>query len=132
MTILLFLTPMWIGLAAYVVPLQIGAGPAAVTPGCWRPVSGSTWSVAACSSPPSSWARSTAARSSPRAHRRPHIAGGANDATNLWIVSLAVISIGFLLASASLFTTIVTLRTEGMTMRAAPGVHLVRHWWPRR
>ena len=30
MTVLLFLTPMWIGLAAYVVPLQIGSGRLAV------------------------------------------------------------------------------------------------------
>ena len=46
--------------------------------------------------------------------------GAATQATNLWIISLAVMSIGFLLALASLFTTIVTLRTEGMTMRRLP------------
>ena len=43
-----------------------------------------------------------------------------NDATNLWIISLGVISIGFLAASASLFVTVAALRTEGMTMLRVP------------
>ncbi len=118
MTVLLFLTPMWIGLAAYVVPLQIGSGHVAVprllATGFWLYLVGGGMFVAAFIVGPvngGSIVTSTAI-AAPK--------GGANDATNLWIISLAVISIAFLIALASLFTTILTMRTEGMTMRRLP------------
>ena len=117
MTVLLFLTPIWIGLAAYVVPLQIGSGRAAVSrmlaTGFWFYLAGGGMFVASFIIGPVNGG--SIATSTPVA-----ALGRANQATNLWIVSLAVMSFGFLLALASLFTTIVTLRTEGMTMRRLP------------
>jgi cytochrome c oxidase subunit 1 len=116
--VLLFLTPIWIGLAAYVVPLQIGSGRAAVSrmlaAGYWFYLAGGGMFVASFIVGPANGGSITT--STPVAA----VAGGANSATNLWIVSLGVMSFGFLLALASLFTTIVTLRTEGMTMRRLP------------
>jgi cytochrome c oxidase subunit 1 len=118
MTVLLFLTPIWIGLAAYVVPLQIGSGHVAVprmlATGFWLYLVGGGMFVAAFIVAEVNGG--TIVTSSPIAA----ITGGANDATNLWIMSLGVMSIGFLLALASLFTTIVTMRTDGMTMRRLP------------
>ncbi len=117
MTVLLFLTPMWIGLATYVVPLQIGSGHVAVprllSIGFWLYLVGGGMFVAAFIVGPVNGA--SIVTSTPIA-----AVGRANDATNLWIMSLGVISIGFLAALASLFATIVTMRTEGMTMRRLP------------
>jgi cytochrome c oxidase subunit 1 len=118
MTVLLFLTPIWIGLAAYVVPLQIGAGrvalPRLLAIGFWLYLVGGGIFIASFIVGPVNGA--TIVSSTPVAAMH----GGANAATNLWIVSLAVISLAFLLALASLFTTIVTLRTEGMTLLRVP------------
>jgi cytochrome c oxidase subunit 1 len=118
MTVLLFLTPIWIGLAAYLVPLQIGAGRVAVprmlASGFWLYLAGGGMFVASFIVGPVNGG--SIATSTPIAA----VKGGANHATNLWIISLAVMSIGFLLALASVFTTIVTLRTDGMTMRRLP------------
>ena len=51
MTVLLFLTPMWIGLATYVVPLQIGSGharsPGSLSLGFWLYLAGGGMFVAA-------------------------------------------------------------------------------------
>jgi cytochrome c oxidase subunit 1 len=118
MTVLLFLTPVWIGLAAYVVPLQIGSGHVAVprmlATGFWLYLVGGGMFVAAFIVGEVNGG--SIVSSSPIAA----VSGGANDATNLWIMSLGVMSIGFLLALASLFTTIVTMRIDGMTMRRLP------------
>jgi cytochrome c oxidase subunit 1 len=118
MTVLLFLTPIWIGLAAYVVPLQIGAGrvalPRLLSTGFWLYLVGGGMFVASFIVGPVNGG--TIVSSTPVAA----VHGGANDATNLWIISLAVMSLAFLLALASLFTTILALRTEGMTLLRVP------------
>ncbi|HSS09922.1 MAG TPA: cbb3-type cytochrome c oxidase subunit I [Acidimicrobiales bacterium] len=118
MTVLLFLTAMWIGLATYVVPLQIGAGrlavPRLLATGFWTYLVGGCCFVASYIVGQVNGAGIT--QPTPIAP----IPGGANTATTLWVVSLALIALGFLLASASLVTTIVALRTEGMTFMRVP------------
>lgn len=118
MTVLLFLTALWIGLAAYVVPLQIGAGrvavPRVLATGFWLYLAGGGLFVASYLVGPVNGAGIVSP--GPLAP----VTGGANTATNLWIVSLAVISLGFLLAATSLFTTVAALRTDGMTLLRVP------------
>jgi cytochrome c oxidase subunit 1 len=117
-TAVLFLTAIWIGLAVYVAPLQIGSGrlacPRAAATGYWTYLVGGGCFLASFIVGPVNGSGIT--QSKPIAH----IPGGANSATSLWIASLALISIGFLLTSASLFVTVATLRTEGMTLLRVP------------
>jgi cytochrome c oxidase subunit I len=116
--ILLFLTAIWIGLATYVVPLQIGSGrlatPRLLATGFWLYLIGGGCFVASYIVGPVNGGGIV--QSEPIAH----IVGGANTATALWIVSLALISAGFLMASASLFATVAALRTDGMTLLRVP------------
>ena len=130
MTVLLFLIPIWIGLAAYVVPLQIGAGrvalPRLLATGFWLYLVGGGMFVASFIVGPVNGG--TIVSSTPVAA----VGGGANAATNLWIMSLAVMSLAFLLALASLFTTIVALRSEGMTLLRVPAFSWWRHGGRRR
>jgi cytochrome c oxidase subunit 1 len=117
-SVLLFLTAIWLGLATYVVPLQIGAGRLALPRlhalGFWLYAVGGGCLVASYITGPVNGAGLTSSRP------LPSIPGGVDKATNLWIVSLALIALGFLVASASLVTTIATLRTEGMTLLRVP------------
>jgi cytochrome c oxidase subunit 1 len=118
MSVLLFLTAMWIGLATYVVPLQIGAGrlavPRLLATGFWIYLVGGGCFVASYLVGQVNGAGIT------QPTPIPPIPGGANAATTLWVASLALIALGFLLASASLLTTVVALRTEGMTLMRVP------------
>ncbi len=116
--ILLFLTAIWIGLATYIVPLQIGAGrlalPRLTALGFWTYLFGGVcFLVSYLSGQVNGLGLTT---STPI----PDIAGGANTATVLWIVSLGMVSLGFLLASASLLVTVAGLRTDGMTVLRLP------------
>jgi cytochrome c oxidase subunit 1 len=117
-SVLLFLTAVWFGLATYVVPLQIGAGRLALPRlhalGLWLYVVGGGCLVASYISGPVNGAGLTSATPI------PSIPGGVDKATNLWIVSLALVAAGFLLAAASLVTTIAALRTDGMTLLRVP------------
>src|SRR6202011_452760 len=45
---------------------------------------------------------------------------GVTRATSLWIASLGVLAVSTLLASASLMTTVLGLRAEGMTLLRVP------------
>lgn len=116
--ILLFLTAIWIGLATYVVPLQIGAGrlalPRLTALGFWIYLFGGVCFLVSYLQGQVNGLGITS--STPI----PDIAGGANTATILWIVSLAMVSVGFLLASASLLVTVAGLRTDGMTLLRVP------------
>jgi cytochrome c oxidase subunit I len=116
--ILLFLTAMWIGLATYVVPLQIGAGrlalPRLTALGFWIYFFGGICFLVSYLQGQVNGLGIT--QSTPI----PDIAGGANTATILWVVSLAMVSLGFLLASASLLVTVAGLRTDGMTLLRVP------------
>lgn len=122
MTVLLFLTAVWIGLATYVVPLQVGAGrlalPRLLATGFWTYLVGGGCLVASYIT----GAVNTRGGLGGITQSRPvqPIPGGADTATLLWVVSLGLISVGFLLASASLFATVAGLRTDGMTLLRMP------------
>lgn len=116
--VLLFLTAIWIGLATYVVPLQIGAGrlalPRLTAMGFWIYLFGGVCFVVSYLAGQVNGlglTQSTAIIPPP---------GGADSATMMWIVSLGMIAIGFLLASASLLVTVAGLRTDGMTLLRVP------------
>ncbi|MDQ1392319.1 MAG: cytochrome c oxidase subunit [Acidimicrobiaceae bacterium] len=116
--ILLFLTAIWIGLATYVVPLQVGAGrlalPRLSAMGFWTYlIGGATLLVSYLTGQVNGLGIT---QSSPLAP----IPGGADSATLLWIVSLGMIAVGFLFASASLLVTVAGLRTDGMTVLRVP------------
>ena len=118
MSVLLFLTALWMGLAVYVVPLQIGSGrlavPRLLATGLWTYLAGGGCFVASYLIGQPTGAGIT------QPTPIPAPPGGANSATTLWVVSLALIGIGFLLAAASLLTTIVALRPDGMTLMRVP------------
>jgi cytochrome c oxidase subunit 1 len=117
-TVLLFLGPLWVGLATYLVPLQIGARrlafPRLAAMAFWTYVTGGVLLLA-------SYAFGTPtgggiALSQPLV--APH--GGASRATDLWAASLIVITVASIAAAATLLTTIVKLRPEGMTLGRIP------------
>lgn len=116
--VLLFLTALWIGLATYVVPLQIGAGRLALPRlsafGFWVYLFGGVCFLVSYLAGQVNGLGIT--QSSPL----PVVPGGVDTATMLWIVSLAMVSVGFLLASASLVVTVAGLRTDGMTLLRVP------------
>jgi cytochrome c oxidase subunit 1 len=116
--ILLFLTAIWIGLATYVVPLQVGAGRLALARvsamGFWVYLFGGALFIVSYVQGQVNGLGIT--QSTPLAA----IPGGADGATILWIVSLGMIALGFLLASASLFVTVAGLRSDGMTVFRVP------------
>jgi heme/copper-type cytochrome/quinol oxidase subunit 1 len=116
--VLLFLTAMWIGLATYVVPLQIGAGrlalPRLTAMGFWIYLFGGACFLVSYLVGQVNGVGLT--QSTPIAP----LAGGADTATILWIVSLGLIAVGFLLAQASLLVTVAGLRTDGMTVLRVP------------
>jgi heme/copper-type cytochrome/quinol oxidase subunit 1 len=116
--ILLFLTAIWIGLATYIVPLQVGSGrlalPRLTAMGLWIYLFGGACFLVSYLTGQVNGLGLT--QSTPIAP----IPGGADSATILWIVSLGMIALGFLLASASLLVTIAGLRTDGMTLLRVP------------
>ena len=116
--ILLFLTAIWIGLATYLVPLQIGAGrlalPRLSAMGFWIYLFGGICFMV------SYLIGQVNGLGITQATPIVALAGGATRATTLWIVSLALVSVGFLLALVSLLATIAGLRTEGMTLLRVP------------
>jgi cytochrome c oxidase subunit I len=117
-SVLLFLTAIWLGLATYVVPLQIGSGrlaaPRLLATGFWLYLAGGGCFVA------SYIIGNVNGTGITSPVPLTHIPGGVNTATSLWIVSLAVIASGFMLASASLFVTVAMLRTSGLTLLRLP------------
>ncbi len=114
---MLFLTPAWLGLANYLVPLQIGAGrlalPRLTSLALWLYVVGGGLLITSyiVGAPHGIGITSPSAL--------PPIAG-VTKATSLWIASLGVLAVSTLLASASLVTTVLGLRAEGMSMLRVP------------
>lgn len=115
---LLFLGPAWVGLATYVVPLQIGAGrlllPRLHAFAAWLFLCGGLLLIAAyLLGPPVGLGIADA---------RPMVApdGGATKANALAIVSMALVSLAMVLAAVSLATTVLKLRTPGLTLRRLP------------
>ena len=115
---LLFLGPAWIGLATYVVPLQLGAGRLALPRlhafAAWLFLFGGALLVLAyLLGPPVGLGIADA---------RPMVApdGGAGHANALAIVSMALVASATVLAAVSLAVTILKLRTPGLTLRRLP------------
>ena len=115
---LLFLGPAWIGLATYVVPLQLGAGRLALPRlhafAAWLFLFGGALLVLAyLLGPPAGLGIADA---------RPMVApdGGAGHANALAIVSMALVASATVLAAVSLAVTILKLRTPGLTLRRLP------------
>jgi len=116
-TPLLFLAPLWVGVATAVVPGQIGARdlafPRLQAFALWSYVVGGGVVVAAyiVGSP----------RGAGLTLSVPvRVAGASSTATDLWIAGLAVVSIAALVAAVNLLATIVTLRADGMPFSSLP------------
>jgi cytochrome c oxidase subunit 1 len=117
-TTLLFLAPLWAGLATYLVPLQIGARrlafPRLASMAFWTYVTGGLLLVASYTfGVPSGGGIVLSQPLAP-------LKGGATRATDLWAASLIVVTVASVLAAANLFTTILKLRADGMTLGRVP------------
>ncbi|MGI8758002.1 MAG: cytochrome c oxidase subunit I, partial [Acidimicrobiales bacterium] len=103
--VLLFLVPFFLGLATYLVPLQLGAPDVAFPRGSAT----AYWAyVVAGATLLASYAANGGAT------------GGSQVGADLYLLSLAVLAVATGLALVSILTTIVTLRAPGMTMLRAP------------
>ena len=116
-TPLLFLAPLWVGLATYVVPLQIGATglafPRLQALALWTYVGGGGLVIAA-------YLVGTPRGAGLSLSSPIQVSGASTTATDLWIVGLALVGIGAVLAAVNLLTTVVTLRTDGMSFDRLP------------
>lgn len=115
---LLFLAPAWIGLATYVVPLQIGSGRLALPRlhafAAWLYVLGGGLLVTAyLLGPPLGLGIADATPT-------PAPSGGADQANALAVVSMALVGVALVLASVDLAVTILKHRTPGLTLRRLP------------
>ena len=115
---LLFLPPAWVGLATYVVPLQIGSGRLALPRlhafAAWLYLFGGGLLVAAyILGPPVGLG---IANSVPMVAPR----GGANHADALAIVAMGLVAMAMIAAAVDLAVTVLKLRTPGLTLRRLP------------
>lgn len=103
--VLLFLVPFFLGLATYLVPLQVGAPDIAFARG----------------SATAYWTYLIAGLILVAAYAAGGGADGTSDvATDLYLLSLIVLTLAIVLALVSVLTTIITLRAPGMTMLRTP------------
>ena len=104
--VFLFAMPLWIGLATYMVPLQIGARgvafPRAAAASFWVWLTGAGILIA-------SWAIDGGL-----------VAGGRQRAVELSLLSFAVVVLAQLAAVAVLLTTMITQRPRGMSLERMP------------
>lgn len=103
--VLLFLAPMFLGLATFVVPLQVGAAEAAFPRG----------SAAAF------WLYLTSAIvlvSAYLADGGP--TGGTRDAVDLWLLAMAGVLLALVIGLVSVLTTALAMRAPGMTFLRTP------------
>lgn len=117
-TPLLFLGPLWIGLATYLVPLQIGAARLALPRlhafALWLyAIGGGLLIAASIAGPQGSLARFPAAPLAP-------VEGGADAEVGLWVTGLLTLAVATFLAALSLAVTTGTMRTRGMTFARTP------------
>jgi cytochrome c oxidase subunit 1 len=112
---LLFLGPFWTGLATVIVPLQIGAPnvafPRLHATTFWMYLVGGGLVLGAYAV--------DAPHGAGLALSAP-ISGRGNHATDLWIMGLLLVAVASVIAAGVLATTIVKLRTPGMTLLRAP------------
>ena len=114
---LLFLPGLFLGLAFYVVPLQIGARrlafPRLGALAFWSYVGGGLLLLSAYTfGTPNGYGIASSVA--------PHVVKGVGRATDLWVSSMALITLAMLLAAITLFVTVLKLRVEGMTMSRVP------------
>jgi len=115
---LLFLPLLFVGLATYLVPLQIGARrlafPRVQAMAFWATVFGGILLLASYTfGRPDGWglAYPTAL---------PIVKPGATRATDLWTGAVLLIAFASVAAAANLFTTVLKLRAPGLTMPRVP------------
>ena len=114
---LLFLPGLFLGLAFYVVPLQIGARrlafPRLGALAFWSYFVGGLLLLGSYTfgRPNGSGIASSLA---------PPVVKGVSRATDLWVSSMGLITVAMLLAAITLFVTVLKLRIEGMTMSRVP------------
>jgi heme/copper-type cytochrome/quinol oxidase subunit 1 len=116
--VLLFLAPLWAGLATYVLPLQLGASrlafPRVQAFALWTTVGGSGLFVAGhlIDPPPGIGLSDVTPLRAP--------VGGVNDGTNLILVGILLLAVASLVTAGNLLTTALTLRADGMTLSRMP------------
>src|SRR5438105_15766291 len=116
-TAVLVLGPLWVGLATYIVPLQIGAArlafPRLQAFALWSYVLGG---IAHLGSYLGAGPRITGIGFS-----RLWLTGGGDKAhTDLWITTLIVVTAAAVLAAANLLATVLMSRTEDLTLARLP------------
>jgi cytochrome c oxidase subunit 1 len=115
---LLGLAPLWIGLATFVVPLQIGASRLALPRlhafSFWLYLVGGALVVASyIAGPPTGLGLSVSAPLSAAE-------GGAPTEVVLWVTGLLCVGVASVLAAIDLAVTVATMRTPGMTVGRVP------------
>ncbi len=116
-TAVLVLAPLWVGLATYLLPLQIGAArlafPRLQAFAFWTYLLGGLLHLASYTG--------DGPRIAGLSFGQFTLSGGGDKAhTDLWVASLAVVTVAAILAAANLFASVLLLRTEGMTLGRIP------------
>lgn len=115
---MLFLAPAWVGVASYVVPLQIGSGrlafPRLHAFSFWLFVLGGGLLLTSYVVGPAKGLGLVSSLPTPAG------TGSGDTDTSLMIVSLALVAVAALMAAADLAVTVLKLRTPGLTLRRLP------------
>jgi cytochrome c oxidase subunit 1 len=116
-TTMLFLLPAWIGMASWLLPLQIGASrlafPRLQAFALWLFLLGGSTLLAA-------YVLERPAFDLAEGLPRPGPDQGANEATGLAIMGMVLVSVSILLAAMNLVVTVLKLRTTGLTLARLP------------
>jgi len=114
---LLFLIPAWIGMASWLVPLQIGSSrlafPRLHALALWLFLLGGSLLVAA-------YVFGRPVFDLAEGLPRPGPDQGANEATSLAVMAMVLVSVSTLLAAMDLVVTMLKLRTKGLTLVRLP------------
>ncbi len=116
--ILLWAAPVWLGLATYLLPLQIGSSrlafPRLQSLALWTHVGGAGLFVLGhiIDPPPGIGLTDRSPLQAPL--------GGVNTGTNLILASFLLLGLATLIAAGNLLTTALTMRTEGMSLGRMP------------
>ena len=116
-TPLLFLAPLWVGVATAVVPGQIGASDLAFP----RLQALALWGYAVGGGIVITAYLVGSPRGAGLSISTPiQVAGASTRATDLWITGLALVGIAALVAAVNLLATVVTRRADGMSFDRVP------------
>jgi len=116
--VMLWVAPVWLGLATYLLPLQIGSSrlafPRLQALALWTHVGGAGLFVAGhLLDPPPGLGLSGR-------HPMQAPVGGVNAGTNLILASFMLMGLAGLIAAGNLLATALTLRADGMTLARMP------------